>query len=373
MKTPSPLFPFAHRHILQTALPLGGIGAGCVCFNGHGGLQDFALYNQPATSALADGWHTQEAAFALLRIEGAKPVTRLVEGPFPAGKIYDQGLQGQGYRHGGHEGLPRFRRARFDSGYPFGRVRLSDTDVPLDVEVIAWNPFIPLDDADSGLPCAILEYTLKNPTRHSIAFQFSYHLSHLAGGTAAEWRNSRNRVVSGKGIFFHNTEDPGSEKYGSASLTVIGHRPKIKAMWLRGGWFDAVSALWRECDGGANSPSTKARMSRACSGDATAAPCSCRESCRRAAKSRSPSLITWHFPNSNVRRGSAEGDFRGSGRPFPPGLLQRPHWKTFLLVAMGGRGAPWRCTCIASTTTPARAHGGFPARAARFDAAAGSA
>ena len=250
MSTVSPLFPFTHEHVLQTALPLGGIGAGCVCFNGYGALQDFALYNRPATSALPDGWQPQEAAFALLRTGGAKPVARLVEGPLPVGKIYDQGLQGQGFRRGGYEGLPRFRQSRFDSGYPFGRVHLSDPEVPLNVEILAWNPFIPLDDVQSGLPCAILEYTLKNPTRREIPFQFSYHLSHLAPGSAEDSSDTRNRVVPGKGIVFHNTEDPNSEKFGSASLTLIGHRPVIKGMWLRSGWFDAISALWRECEAG---------------------------------------------------------------------------------------------------------------------------
>ena len=144
-------------------MPLGGIGAGCICLNGYGGLQDFSIRNRPATTALSDGHvHGGDAGFALLHIKGAQPVTRLIEGPLPAEKIYDQGLQAQGYRHGGYEGLPRFSRSHFTSGYPFGQVELSNPGIPVEVQIKGWSPFVPLDEVASSLPCAILEYTLKN-------------------------------------------------------------------------------------------------------------------------------------------------------------------------------------------------------------------
>src|SRR5712692_1510839 len=73
---------------LQVALPIGGIGAGNVCLNASGGLQDFAIRNRPATTAFPDGHAPTESAFALLHVKGASPATRLVEGPFPAGRIY---------------------------------------------------------------------------------------------------------------------------------------------------------------------------------------------------------------------------------------------------------------------------------------------
>jgi hypothetical protein len=45
---------FSGSDLLQIALPIGGLGAGNVCLNGHGGLQDFAIRNQPATTAMPD-------------------------------------------------------------------------------------------------------------------------------------------------------------------------------------------------------------------------------------------------------------------------------------------------------------------------------
>src|SRR5271165_1691012 len=148
----------------QIAMPIGGIGAGSVCMNGYGGLQDFSIRTRPESTALPERFtaNSPEAAFSVLYLKGEASVTKLVEGPFPPFKIFDQGLQGQGLRRGGFEGFPRFAKCAFKGEYPFGEARLSDPAIPLEVTVIGWNPFIPLDDKNSGIPCVILEYTLHN-------------------------------------------------------------------------------------------------------------------------------------------------------------------------------------------------------------------
>ncbi|MDH7571534.1 MAG: GH116 family glycosyl-hydrolase, partial [Armatimonadota bacterium] len=117
---------FSGANAVNVALPLGGIGAGCICLNGVGGLQDFSIRHRPATSAMPDGHATQDAAFAVLHLPGPKPITRLVEGPFPDEKKFGLGMKTQGYRGGGHEGLPRFAESTFCGEYPFGMVRLRD-------------------------------------------------------------------------------------------------------------------------------------------------------------------------------------------------------------------------------------------------------
>ncbi|MDQ3815315.1 MAG: non-lysosomal glucosylceramidase, partial [Armatimonadota bacterium] len=73
--------------------------------------------------------------------------------------------------------------------------------------------------------------------------------SHLAIGSK-RWKGTRNSVIPGVGVFFSNTEVPNHETFGSASLSAIGHKPSIKAMWFRGGWFDSISILWREVSSG---------------------------------------------------------------------------------------------------------------------------
>src|SRR5664279_6275711 len=160
-------------------MPIGGIGAGSICLNGYGGLQDFSIRTRPETTAMPAEFsaNSPEAAFAVLHVKGSQGVTKLVEGPFPPFKIYDQGLQGQGLRRGGFEGFPRFAKCTFKGEYPFGEAKLSDPSIPFEVTVSGWNPFIPLDERNSGIPCVILEYTLRNTSSQSGEYEFSYHLS----------------------------------------------------------------------------------------------------------------------------------------------------------------------------------------------------
>src|SRR5438552_13110110 len=98
---PGPQRTFAGPQALQVAMPLGGIGAGCICLGGGGGLQDFSIRQRPQFTALSL-WSGADAAFAVLRIvtEGSS-VTKVVEGPIPRERIYDQGMQGQGFNRAG--------------------------------------------------------------------------------------------------------------------------------------------------------------------------------------------------------------------------------------------------------------------------------
>ncbi len=291
---------FSGSSAAQVAMPLGGIGAGCICLNGHGGLQDFAIRNRPQTTAASVG--AGDAAFALLHIKGNKPVTRLAEGPYPTEKIYSLGLKAGGNLGGGHEGIPRFRRCTFRGEYPLGYVRLSDPDVPIRISITAFSPFIPLDDKNSSIPCAILEYTLHNSSKHRVNYEFSYHLSHLAAaGAQREAGTTGNTPIPGRGVFFHNTEHPHAESFGSASLSVIGGKPIIKTMWLRGGWFDAISALHREVATGSfrpNNGSSRGKLIGRNGGSILMAG-----SLKPGAKVTYPILITWYFPNVHMAIG----------------------------------------------------------------------
>ena len=171
---------FSSDTATQIAMPLGGIGAGCICLNGYGGLQDFSIWNHPSTTALPEGYSSSQAAFAILHIKGASPVTKLVEGPFPVLKIFDQGLQGEGYRRGGFEGFPRFQKVRLQ-----GRVSLRRS------EAHATQRFRCRSRSAHGIllfrsttrtqeylaPSSNTRFTTAH--RERVEYEFSYHLSHL--------------------------------------------------------------------------------------------------------------------------------------------------------------------------------------------------
>lgn len=117
----APQRTFSGDSATQIAMPLGGIGAGCICLNGYGGLQDFSIWNHPSTTALPEGYASSQAAFAILHIKGASPITKLVEGPFPILKIYDQGLRGRDIAAAGSKAFPDFKNAPSKENTPLER------------------------------------------------------------------------------------------------------------------------------------------------------------------------------------------------------------------------------------------------------------
>jgi len=249
---------------------------------------------------------------------------------FLRSRFFDQGLQGEGYRRGGFEGFPRFQKCEFKGEFPFGEAKIADAAIPLQVTVSAWNPFIPLDDKNSSIPCVILEYSFHNASQQPVEFEFSYHLSHLASGCAPDDKNSRNAALRGRGVFFTNVEDPKSEAFGSACLIAVGGRPKVKGMWLRSpGWeFDSLSALWREVstgtfteNSGSNPIDTAGRNGGSILLEGTLAP---------GASQTFPIVIAWHFPNCYLQTGGLKVE----GAPEPQGSAgcrtgTGPLWRPF--------------------------------------------
>ena len=79
------------------------------------------------------------------------------------------------------EGLPHFRKAKFVGNYPFAKVILQDVDIPVDVTLEAFNPFIPLNAKDSGIPAAILLYHFKNTSNKTIEGTIYGNLRNIIG------------------------------------------------------------------------------------------------------------------------------------------------------------------------------------------------
>jgi uncharacterized protein (DUF608 family) len=158
--------PATGKRLNYIALPLGGIGAGMVCFSGTGRITHLSIRHRPEI------WY-EPRIFAAVHIRGVAHGARLVQGPdqqwrasfpFPGASGLDTSL-----------GLPKFADCTFDWRFPFGVVALSDPTLPVSCEITGWSPFIPSNASDSSLPMAALEYRFLNRTDHPVEIVFSYH------------------------------------------------------------------------------------------------------------------------------------------------------------------------------------------------------
>ena len=233
----------------------------------------------------------------------------------------------------------------FRGEYPFGEVSLHDPSVPLAVTIVGWNPFIPGDDVHSSLPAAVLEYTFHNTSGESVDFEFSYHVSHLAPGKSG-WGDTRNAILPEGGLLFSNTDDPTAETSGTVALLSLVHAPRVKVEWFRGGWFDAISILWREVSTGQFQEN--ARTGKEGAGERNGGSLLVPLSLAPGEKVTVPITLAWHFPNANSTYGAVpspttEAEACGPGCDCGPTTQTGPLWRPFYVGVWKDAGEVARC------------------------------
>ena len=236
--------PYMGDHLHRTAFPLGGVGAGMVCFEGAGAISHVSVRNRPEV------FH-EPLIFAAVCVKGEETVARVLEGPVPMWKVFfpSEGIH-SGAGNGGSGksyGLPRFRSAEFEARFPFATLKLGDDKVPLEATIEAWSPFIPNDEDNSSLPVAGLEYALRNPTDEPVEGTFSFHARNfMASGSGGD------AVLSAPGGFVLWQAGTEERPWDQGAFSVTADDPLVRANcgWFRGSWFDPLSIVWRSVSDG---------------------------------------------------------------------------------------------------------------------------
>ena len=209
------------QHLQRIALPLGGIGTGTVSLGGRGELRDWEIMNVPAKGFSTVPRSNNAAFFSIfMKPEGKSAMTSMLAGP-----LYDsEYLDAFGNPIDNH-GLPRFSEASFDAAYPFGQVTLTDKDLPVKVRIKAFNPLIPGDAENSGLPVAAFSYEVTNTSSVPIEIAVCGSLRNFIGrdGTVSIAKDNKNvfRDADGlKGIYYYSEGvDTASQAWGNMALT----------------------------------------------------------------------------------------------------------------------------------------------------------
>jgi non-lysosomal glucosylceramidase len=230
------------------AFPLGGIGTGNVSLGARGELRDWEIANRPAK-----GKSLPNTFFAIrAQAEGHDAVTRVLEGP-----IQPPHTLSHGYHPSTAAGLPRLANATFRGEYPFASVTFDDPVLPVQIELEAFTPLVPLNPEDSGIPCAILTYTVTNPSDSPVRVTLVGSLANAVGGIrtnkfgflepleAGKSRNERRDEERFRGLYM-TAEGiaPDDLHFGSMSLTTTHADVTVKRAWLRGGWWDFLQEFW---------------------------------------------------------------------------------------------------------------------------------
>ncbi len=232
---------YSGRQLDQIAFPIGGIGTGSISLGGWGQLRDFEIFNRPNKGLMFD--YTFFTLYA--KPAGGGAITRVVQGPVGGDNFTGDGSGGLGRATGA--GLPRFRHAVFEGAFPFARLYLEDPQVPLRVTLEAYNPFIPLNPDDSGLPIAIFNFTLTNPTDSAVEVVLFANMENKlgypeVGGGVIEAVDTG--LVRGLKMFTRK-HPPESPRYGTLALVSTHSDVRVQTHWLRAGWFDTLDRFWQ--------------------------------------------------------------------------------------------------------------------------------
>ncbi|MFC7338751.1 GH116 family glycosyl-hydrolase [Haloferula chungangensis] len=89
-----------------------------------------------------------------------------------------------------------FRDVTFTNQYPMARVDYADADFPVEVQLEAYTPFIPLDRDESSYPVIVMRYTVTNSTSETCEVALAGWIQNLVaakkGPKVSEYRELEN-------------------------------------------------------------------------------------------------------------------------------------------------------------------------------------
>jgi non-lysosomal glucosylceramidase len=305
-----PLWPtlcfYKKDSLARIALPLGGIGTGTVSLGGRGDLCDWEIMNRPAKGFVPLGGGTYPFFSLFARQSGHPAICRILEGPLESFEF-----EGSSGSPSPNQNLPRFREAMFAAAYPLGRVILKDADIPLEVHLKAFNPFLPTDPEESGLPLAALCFELHNLSGEDFQTSICGTLPNFIGidgwETKRDWNgenvyqgallnhNKFRRSSQAQGIyFFSEGVDPKAPAWGTMALvTLPDHKVSYRTSWAKEEWGFPLLDFWDDF-------SQDGRLEEREQGASTNAPAGSLvvETMVPAQSKREVwFLLAWHFPN----------------------------------------------------------------------------
>jgi uncharacterized protein (DUF608 family) len=217
----------------RIAFPVGGMGAGMFCFEGTGGISHMSVHNRPEV-------FNEPCMFAAISVKGLKNGTKVLEGQVPDWKKFGQPDSANG-SGGASYGFPRFHNSKFTARFPFAMIEMQDDDIPLEIQLSGWSPFIPTDADNSSLPVGALEYSITNSSRSKIEALFSYNSRNFM--SQPDGTNKIKAVPEGFILSEDGLKDKPETK-GDFAIFTNDPATEVDHCWFRGGWWDPLTITW---------------------------------------------------------------------------------------------------------------------------------
>jgi len=296
----NPRHRYTGERLAELAFPLGGIGTGTVSLGGCGELRDWEIFNRPNKSTPAG---INFFALWAKRAKGQSVVKILETAPHPP---YSDA---HGFLYTRLAGVPRMDSLEFTGEYPIARVHFRDRRMPLAVELEAFNPFLPLEPEDSGLPAAVFLFTMRNRTSRALELTLAANFTNLVGWDGSSPVTHRGHASLGRNVtrFIRRGEcagllmttrkyAPKSPSFGTMAVLTPWKNLTVLANWPRGGWWDPLHLWWKDfAEDGAFTNVRRSTPSK--DGQTDVATLGLRAQLEPGQSVTLPVILAWHFPN----------------------------------------------------------------------------
>ncbi len=301
---------YSGEYLNRIAFPIGGIGAGMFCIEGTGAISHMSVRNRPDI-------FNEPCMFAALSVKNIENGTRVIEGQVPGWKHFGEPGSGTG-SSGASYGLPRFQKATFHARFPFCGIELNDDDIPLDVLIKGWSPFIPTDADNSSLPVGALEYSFSNKSNSKVEAVFSYNTRNFmqqSGGKA------NVKPIAGGFILTEEGTKENPEKQGDFAIFTTEAETVVDHCWFRGGWWDPLTITWN------TSLKGETRNTPPVEDDAPGASLYVPFTLNPGETKVIKLMMAWYVPNTTLRYGQDSQEPDDDEYTDPNSLFQHPFYK----------------------------------------------
>ncbi len=307
-------FIYRGSHLNEISFPLGGIGTGCIGLAGNGRLVDWEIFNRPNKGSVNGFSHFAVKAECAGEVLDARVLHSDLHPPY-SGVLQGTRFQSFGFgpRRETLSGVPHFRDVAFEGKFPIARLAFLDDTFPGQVTLMAFNPFIPLNDRDSGIPVACFEIAVENPLDTALTYTLAATLNNPL---PAPNRNRYVRTHRAHWIRLSSEAlEPEALDYGTLTLattsTAIGTfeagvlddervsllptETSYQEYWYRGRWFDDLEVYWHDFTAPGGLHNRRYALEQA--GQDNPATLAVRFGLPPGVTGRVRFVISWHFPN----------------------------------------------------------------------------
>lgn len=149
----------------RSGMALGGLGAGFFELRKDGVFHNWNIFNNyPLGTGEPFPMAEDSMLFFIVRyeVEGEEPRMKLLQ--------IDEGYKVAAIpnHYYAFPWLTGVDRIDYAVSFPFAQLRFSDAEMPLDVEMTAFSPFIPHDVKNSSLPTAVFDFRLRSTSSRPV-------------------------------------------------------------------------------------------------------------------------------------------------------------------------------------------------------------